>query len=133
MEMNTFMKATKEKYRFTTRKGSIGVEELWDLSMTDLSKIHEDLNDELVSMSKGSLLDDETMTAQKKREIDKVTTKMEVVATIFKTKKEEKIAREKAAETKAQKEKIAAILADKEDEALKSLSTEQLKNMLQNM
>ena len=44
-----------------------------------------------------------------------------------------KIAREKAAETKAQKEKIAAILADKEDEALKSLSTEQLKSMLQNM
>ena len=53
--MNIFERAVREKTRFAF-KGSIGVEELWDLSLTNLDTIYGNLETELEGLPKKSLL-----------------------------------------------------------------------------
>lgn len=118
-----FIKATKEKMRFPY-KGMVSVEDLWQLSMTELDKIYKTLNGEAKKAHEESLLEiktieDETLTAQ-----------IEIVKYIFTVKNEEKKAAETAKERKEQKQKIMAILASKQDEALHGKSIEELEKML---
>lgn len=118
-----FIKATREKMRFPY-KGQATVEDLWDLSMTELDKIYKTLNAQQKRAQEESLLD------TKSEEDEELTAQIEIVKYIFTVKQEEKKAAETARERKEQKQKIMAILASKQDEALHSKSSEELEKML---
>lgn len=118
-----FIKASREKMRFPY-KGLATVEDLWDLSVTELDKIYKSLNAKAKQAQEESLLEvktseDETLTAQ-----------IEIVKYIVSVKLEEKKAAEMAKERKQQKQKIMSILASKQDEALQGKSIEELEKML---
>ena len=123
MTTNIFEYAVRNKIRFPF-KGMISVEDLWDLSLTNLDSIYKTLNKEVKQSEEESLLTVKTS----------VDTELEVQIAIVKhivsVKLEEQKAREKAAEKKAQKQKIMSIIATKEDEALHNSSLEDLKKML---
>lgn len=118
-----FIKATREKMRFPY-KGQATVEDLWDLSMTELDRIYKTLNAQQKRMQEDSLLD------TKSEEDEELTAQIGIVRYIFTVKQEEKKAAETARERKEQKQKIMAILASKQDEALHGKSIEELKKML---
>ena len=120
---NIFEYATRNKVRFPF-KGMISVEDLWDLSLTNLDSIYKTLNKQIKQSEEESLLATKT----------NVDTELEVQVAIVKhivsIKLEEQEAREKAAAKKAQKQKIMSIIAAKEDEALQNSSVDDLKKML---
>lgn len=118
-----FIKATREKMRFPY-KGQVTAEDLWDLSITELDKIYKTLNSKKKEVQEDSLLD------TKSKEDEELTAQIEIVKYIFTVKQEEKKAAETAKERKEQKQKIMAILANKQDEALHGKSIEELERML---
>jgi DNA gyrase/topoisomerase IV subunit A len=126
---DVFKEATRTKLRFTTSKGKVTTEDLWDLPMTvgavNLNDIAKALHDEL-GKSKFSLGE----TAKK----DLVTElKFNIVKCVFDTKTKEIEDRENIALKKEQKEKIIDALADKEADELKGMSKKDLKKQLKKL
>ena len=121
--LNIFEYAVRNKIRFPF-KGMISVEDLWDLSLANLDSIYKTLNKQVKQSEEESLLITKTS----------VDTELEVQIAIVKhivsVKLEEQNAREQAAAKKAQKQKIMAIIASKEDEALQNSSVDDLRKML---
>lgn len=124
--MANFEVATREKYRFPFR-GSITVEDLWDLNVEQLNAVFKTLNKEKRNTDEESLLD-----TNRSKEDEALSNRIEIVKHVFEVKQAEALARREEAQRHAQKQKIMSILADKEDEALKNLSVEELKKLLNN-
>ena len=123
MNTNIFEYATRNKLRFDFR-GLISVEDLWDLSLTNLDSIYKKLNKEIKQSEEESLLSTKT-------NVDvELSTKIEIVKYIFNIKLKEKEARQQAIAKKEQKQKIMAIINSKKDEALQNSSIEDLQRML---
>jgi ribosomal protein L29 len=122
-----YKQASQLKLRFQTSKGQLTVEQLWDLSMTDLSTTIKAMKKVLKKSD-----DDDLGFLEEDSKVDKV---MELAFNILKdvyiTKKEAAKAIREAAEIKAHNQKILTLIADKEEESLKGKSIEELKNMLQ--
>ena len=118
-----FKVATKKKYRFNF-KGQLTVEDLWELSAEDLDKIYKILKSQQRNSQEESLL----QTASK--EDKELSNKIDIIKTIFTDKLIAKEKALKAAEKKAQNQRILEIMADKQDAALKEKSLEELQNML---
>lgn len=121
-----FETAIRNKYRFPF-KGLISVEDLWDLTVNDLDTIFKTLNSQLKQTKEESLLDKKT------KQDEELDTKIEIVKYIVKVKQEEENTRLQAKEKREQKQKIMAILARKQDEAIESKSVEELQAMLDNL
>lgn len=118
--MNLFEIATREKYRFPY-KGQVGVEYLWDVPVTELDGIFKALK---VQEKK---TDEEGLLSHKTSADTELGNKIEIVRYIFGVKMAEKAKREEAVKRKAEKEKLLEILSEKEDNALKSLSVDELR------
>ena len=125
-EINVFEIATRNKYRFPYR-GQISVEDMWDLSVTELDKIFKTLNKQAKTAQEESLLETKT------KEDETIENQIAIVRHIVSVKQKETNDRLKEKERKAQKQRIMEIMADKEDEDLKSKSTEELRKMLEEL
>ena len=125
-EEKIFEYAAKHKLRFPYR-GSITTEDLYDLSPADLDRIYKTLAREAKKNEEESLL------ADKKDEDVDLNVKIDIIKH-FVTEKLAAIERaKKAAATKMQAEKIRAIIAEKQDAALKEMSPEELNKMLEEL
>ena len=121
--MNIFEYAVRNKIRFPF-KGMISAEDLWDLSLANLDSIYKTLNKQVKQSEEESLLVTKTSVDTE------LEVQIEIVKHIVSVKLAEQEAREKAAAKKAQKQKIMAIIATKEDEALQNSSVDDLRKML---
>ena len=118
-----FEYATRNKVRFPF-KGMISVEDLWDLSLTNLDSIYKTLNKQVKQSEEESLL-------STKASVDtELEVQIAIVKHIVSVKLAEKEAAEKASAKKTQKQKIMSIIATKENEALQNSSIDDLKKML---
>ena len=123
MTLNIFEYAVRNKVRFPF-KGMISVEDLWDLSLTNLDSIYKTLNKQVKQSEEESLL---TTKSSVDTELE---VQIEIVKYIVSVKLKEQKAREEAFAKKAQKQKIMSIIATKEDEALQNSSVDDLRKML---
>ena len=121
--MNIFEYAVENKLRFPY-KGLISVEDLYALSVSDLDTIYKTLKREAKRNGEESLL------ATKSNDDVALDTKIEIVKYIVEKKLAQVEARKTAAANKAKKEKILSILEEKQDAALKNMSEEDLRKML---
>ena len=124
--MNIFEYAVRNKVRFPF-KGMISVEDLWDLSLTNLDSIYKTLNKQVKQKEEESLLN---VKANVDTELE---VQIEIIKHIVSVKLTEKEARESELAKKEQKQKIMSIIAAKEDEALRNSSVEDLKSMLEKL
>jgi len=123
--MNLFKEALVQKLRFKTIRGNISTEELWDIPLT--SKNGFSLND---------IAKDIYLELKQEVEIDFVggTTsensegnlKLEILKEIIKDKKEAIERKEQEASSKTHNQFIDALIAEKKNESLKSMSIEEL-------
>ena len=120
---NIFEYAVRNKVRFPF-KGMISVEDLFDLSLTNLDSIYKTLNKQVKQSEEESLL----MT--KANANTELEVQIAIVKHIVAVKLEEQESREKAAARKAQKQKIMSIMAAKQDENLRNSSIDELQKML---
>ena len=99
--MELFKLAAKEKYRFPFR-GNISVEDLFDLTTSQLDVVYKELKSQ-VKESSDSLLK-EVSTEDKE-----LKNKIEIVKTIFEDKMTEATQKEQALAEKQRKERIKAV------------------------
>ena len=123
--MNLFEIASREKYRFPY-KGLISVEDLWDLTLPQLDGVYKALSKEVTTQGEDSLMA-EAITDKK------LSNMIEIVKYIFSVKQQEADARKTAAENKRKRERIAEVLAQKEDEALHNMSADELKKLMSDL
>lgn len=119
-------KALRGKYRFAY-KGSISTEDLYDLKVEELDKIYQSL------MSKKKEAEGVSLLQTKTAENEELDVKIEIVKHIVEMKLAEAEARKQEREKAAKRQEILEIVADKENEALKGKSIEELKAMLESL
>lgn len=112
MNANIFELATKQKLRFSTNRGQVGTEDLWDLSLEDLDSIAKTVNKQLKESSEESFIHKQNMGDKK------LTLRLSVVVSIIDTKLEEEEKRKTAAEKKVKRNQLLELILAKENDAL---------------
>jgi len=102
-------------------KGSLSVEDLWDLSVQELDKIFKILNARLKVCKEESLL------GPREVENTELDLQVAIVRHIVEIKLAEAAARQNEAERAAKKARLLEVLAQKQDAALQVMSEEDIK------
>lgn len=121
--MNIFEYAVRNKLRFNY-KGSLSVEDLWDLSQRDLNALYKQLK----SLSKEN--DEDSLMTTKSKADTVIEVSIEIVKYIFAAKEEAAEKAKKAAENRKQREKLMGILAEQEEKDLRGKSADELRAMI---
>ena len=120
---NMFEVAVRSKLRFPY-KGMVSVEDLYDLSVTNLDTVFKSLNSQVKQAKEESLLDTKT------KEDEVLDLQIEIVKCIVKVKLEEEAARLQAKEKKEKKQKLLSILSEKQENELQNKSVDEIQAML---
>lgn len=123
-EINMYKYAAINKLRFPFTKGLVTLEDLFDLSVENLDSIYKALR------KQAKVEDEESLLATKSKESSELQIKIDIVKDIVTDKQNALAARKAAAEKKAQNQKIAEIIARKENAELENKSIDELKAML---
>lgn len=122
--MDNFKQAVKQKLRVSTNKGLLSVEQLWDLSISDLDTLAVSL-EEAYNNSKGK-----SFLAKKTIKDKDIKLQFDIVLDILETKVAEQEAISEAKEIKEHNQKILKLIEDKKEEDMKGMSIKQLTAML---
>lgn len=130
--MEIYKKSSKKKLRFSTNRGVLSVEQLWDLSKEEIrhlviiarniaKKYSNEVND-----SELSFLDSPAKTKATDDDL-----RFEILKDIYLTKKSAEEKAQKKAEIKRNNQKLLDLIARKQDEALEKKSIKELEKMLE--
>lgn len=130
--METFKKASKKKLRFSTNRGVLSVEQLWDLSKDEIRQLVIKAR-EAAKKSSGEVNDSELsfLDAPAKTKATDDELRFEILKDIYLTKKSAEEKAQKKAEVKASNKKLLELIARKQDEALEKKSIKELEKMLE--
>lgn len=115
-----FEKATRKKLRFSTNKGLLSVEDLWDLNLTALDGLARGYHNKIKEAEEVSFIAPAKVAAND----DELS--FEIVKHIIGVKLKEKAAAELSAAKKKERATLLALIEDKKQEALKDSSIEDL-------
>jgi hypothetical protein len=121
-----FEKAVRLKLRFD-HKGVCSVEDLWDLSVQELDNIFKGLNVKAKTMQEESLLQGQT------KEDELLQLKIDVVKHVVTVKLQEQEVRKTEQDKRFKKQKLLALLEEKQDAQLRDLTPDQLQEMISNL
>lgn len=127
MSENIFEKAIRNKIRFQY-KGQLSTEDLWDLTLEELSNLYANTKKESKSSEEGLLISSRKTKSEKEIEL-----KLEVVKYVFDEKQIEAEEAKTKAENKRKKEYLKGILERKQNEAIESKSQEEILAMLETL
>lgn len=121
-----YKEASRLKLRFLTKKGVVSVEQLWELKFVDLADavkeakkvLNKDSDDELSFL-------DETIKVNREDEL-----RFEILKDVYVSKKKENELRRSEAEDKEHNQKIMALIAEKREDSMKSMTIEELEALL---
>jgi len=124
-----YKQASRQKLRFRSEKGLVSVEDLWDIPLlskrsTSVDNIAKLLNAELKTDMEESFV----IPVTKQKTITEL--KFEIVKDVIKTRQEDAKLRENKSLKKANKERIMALIADKENDELKGKTKAELEKMI---
>jgi hypothetical protein len=120
-----FEKASRLALRFVFR-GTIGVEDVWNLTLSELDSIYKELKKKQKDSTEGLL-------QRKNTEDEKNDLRLQIVEHIFNVKKAELEVAKQAQDRKMQREKILNVIATKKDADLHNRSLEDLQKMVDEM
>ena len=115
-----FEKASRIKLRFSTNKGVLSTEDLWDLSLTSLDTLFKGLNKQLKEAGEESLLGTKTKADTE------LALRVDLIKYVVVTKLTEQEVSKLDIERKAKKAKLMELIAQKQDENLSAKSIEEL-------
>lgn len=127
---NLFEKAVREKVRFDTPQGRIGVEELWDLPLTsktgkaNLDDIARGLHNKIKAGADISFVTAVRTDTATQFEFD-------IVKHVIDVRLAENEAASKARENAEKKQRLLSLIAQKEDAALAETSLDDLRKMVE--
>jgi ribosomal protein L11 len=129
--MNMFERATRSKYTFATSVGLISVTDLWDLPLTsqrgaNLNDVAKEINRVLKSQDEDDFV---SMSINAKKTQNEF--KLELVKYIISVKQAENSASLEKKTNAMRKEKLLALLAKKNDDALESKTIEEIQREIE--
>jgi hypothetical protein len=124
--MNIFEKATKTKLMVITTRGTLTVNDLWDLSLEELDRLYSENMKKSKSSKEFSLLNKESVG-------DKTDLTVEIIKHIVEVKLKEAEEFRIRRENKAKIREIEAILANKQLSELGNKSVEDLQKMIKEL
>jgi hypothetical protein len=130
MTTNVFEFATRNKLRFTSVRGVLTVEQLWEVPLRsndlfNLDTIAKTANKALKEVSEESFVE-----ANQTPELERWTATMEVIKHVIAVKLEEEEANRRRAQNKLDREKLLRILAEKQEGRLSELSEKELQKRI---
>lgn len=127
LEMNhvAIEKASRVKLRYSTNRGVLSVEDLWDLSLEQLDPIAINLNKRLKESQTESFIKTRT------KDTTELELKFNIVKHIIDVKLQEQEDRLLESEKKAKRQKILDLMAKKQDAELEGKSLEELAKELE--
>ncbi len=123
MTEKLFETALRTKVRFA-HKGQISVEDLWDLPVITLDSMYGVEMTHHKARSTDSLLEKATVESETGQ------LRIDILKYVIKAKLNEDKARKDSAVNKMKKDKLAAIIAKKQDEGLENMSIEDLEKAI---
>jgi hypothetical protein len=127
-----FIYATRNKLRFTSTKGELTIEQLWDIPLR--SKNGDDFNLNTIAKAANKawkdISEDSFVETTKTPEHTKREMTLEIVKYVIEVKLGEEEAAKKRADNKTEKEKLLKILAEKQDGKLSELSEKELQRRI---
>jgi len=127
-----FEKAVRLKLRFDTPVGKLSIEDLWELPLT--SRQYTNLDDLARSLHRQLKNDDDVSFVDDERKSDVTTQlKFDIVKHIIDVRLVERTAAVEAEKNREKKQKLLSILAEREDDTLRSLSVEELRELVNSL
>lgn len=125
-----FEKASRMRLRFNTDKGVLTVDDLWDLPLTSTTG-RANLDDIARSLHK-KIQQEETVSfvSPNTNKIPAELLQFEIVKHIIDVRLAENAEKAKAQENREKKQRILGLITEKQDEAMRGKSLEELKTML---
>jgi|688.fasta_scaffold251552_2 hypothetical protein len=129
-EVNLFLLASRKKFRFSSERGELTVEQLWDIPLASRSgfsvnNIAIEVNRELKSLEEESFVE----TSKNPRR-DTLRAMLELLKTVISVRQEEAQKASEATERATKRQAIMAAIEAKEQEGLQSASLDDLKLQL---
>lgn len=133
MDKNLFETASRRKYRFPSVVGELTVEQLWDLPLTavsrsrapDLDNVAKAIIADLKSISDESFV--VTTPNPRKGETENM---LEIVKHVIAVKIDERARADRAVKIAEDRRKLIEALVNKQDEAIRNLSEDEIKTKL---
>lgn len=132
--MNIFEKASRLKLSFSTDRGILTIDQLWDVPLRSTDKFNLDViagaaHKALEAASEVSFVD----TATKNPARERLALGFEIIKHVIDVKLTEEKARIQAAANRAEKAKLLEILAEKQEGKLTKLSESELKKRIEEL
>lgn len=128
--MNIFEYATRNKLRFATARGELTTEQLWDVPLRSSDGFNLNAVAKVASKAWKDLSEESFVETAKTPEHTRRETALEVVKYVIEAKLADEAAAKKRSENRAEKEKLLAILAEKQDGKLSALSEKELQRRI---
>lgn len=130
MTVDIFEFATRNKMRFASVRGALSVEQLWDVPLrsTDgfnLNAVAKGANEDVKNASEENFVETTRTSAHVY-----IETGLEIVKHVISAKLAEEEAAKRRASNKIRKEKLLAVLAEKQDGKLSEMSERELKKQI---
>lgn len=130
MSTNIFEYATRNKLRFASSRGILTVEQLWDVPLRsgdgfNLDAVAKDANRAWKEISEESFVETTKTSEHVRREAA-----LEIVKYVIDAKLADEQAAKRRSENRLEKEKLLAILAEKQDGKLSELSEKELRRRI---
>lgn len=119
-----YKEASQLKLRVQTNKGLLSIEQLWDLSIEELDVLAVRLETEYKLSGKKSFI------VKKSPKDKEIKLKFDIVLDILTSKVDEQDLLTNAREIKEHNQKVLTLIAEKQDEELKSKSVAELEKLL---
>ncbi len=125
--MNNFLTASRLKLRIPTNKGLLTVEQLWDLTTTSLIDLEDNLK-ELVEKGENKLSRRKRVVKSKEQFGNELI--LSIVTEILDIKEKEEDEAKDVKANKEHNEKIAALIAKKQESNLELMTIDELKALM---
>lgn len=120
---NLFEKALRNKVTFNF-KGTISLYDLWDLKLEEIDSLYRTLSKE----AKATESEGEGLLATRTTKANAaIKLKLDILKYVFETLRAENEKKEKSAERKRKSQELLALISEKEGDALKGKSVEELR------
>ena len=126
MSVNIFEQASIKKVRFQSVKGELTVEQLWDLPLQSRNQFDLDNIAKTISRELNVVAEESFVSTQENAVKDALTLKLDIVKHIIAVKIQARDEAAARAAKAAEKEKLLRLLGEKQDEALRALTPEEI-------
>ena len=128
--MNIFEQATRRAIRFESAKGDLSVEQLWDLPLQSRNQFDLDTVAKTVNRQLNAVTEESFVSVRENPAKETLSLKLEIVKHIISVKLQEAEEARNRANKASEKEKLLRLLDEKQNEALRALTPEELQERL---